>query len=350
METEKFEEDLNAGLNGVKGNVTNLETDSEITGRVFDLEPNYKEVFNPKGHEALEEGSKILEVGVESRTLNTRACPNELFRRRIEEIASDLKKYDTGLSEKLNGEYGRGDKQKSSLLRDNGSVEVRGEEAKIQVTPSPHKGGKWAGVQTVRATSMEPLEIFVGKKRNLATLFRKMSLSPSMESLILQLHNISAVKFGNFKLKSRITSPIYIDLCLNVSCPSLLSQISQTLTSYCCLQHLLHRTPNHHLCFGLPPSPNAYALLRNQRLRHLQIHRGHFIKNQTCLIIEDIITSGTSILETTTPLRTTGLVVCDSMVLIDRKQGGRENLEDITFYFFRCYLLLSHTLSLYLFP
>ncbi|XP_075645741.1 uridine 5'-monophosphate synthase-like [Castanea sativa] len=152
-----------------------------------------------------------------------------------------------------------------------------------------------------------------------------MSLSPSMESLILQLHNISAVKFGNFKLKSRITSPIYIDLCLNVSCPSLLSQISQTLTSYCCLRHLLHRTPNRHLCFGLPPSPNAYALLRNQRLRHLQIHRGHFIKNQTCLIIEDIITSGTSILETTTPLRTTVLVVCDSMVLIDRKQAKNYN-------------------------
>ena len=68
-------------------------------GRVFDLEPN-KEVFNPnndsihqthdsgeiikertwtsvtlhsrdKGHEAHEEGSKILEVGVESSTLNT---------------------------------------------------------------------------------------------------------------------------------------------------------------------------------------------------------------------------------------------------------------------------------------
>lgn len=76
-----------------------METDFEITGRVFDLEPN-KEVFNPnndsihqthdsgeiikeqmwtsvtlhswdKGHEAREEGSKILEVGVESSTLNT---------------------------------------------------------------------------------------------------------------------------------------------------------------------------------------------------------------------------------------------------------------------------------------
>ena len=46
MEIEESEEELNDGLNGVKGNVTNLETDFEIMGRASNLEPN-KEVFNP---------------------------------------------------------------------------------------------------------------------------------------------------------------------------------------------------------------------------------------------------------------------------------------------------------------
>ena len=62
-----------------------------------------------------------------------------------------------------------------------------------------------------------------------------------------------------------------------------------------------------------------------------KIIEGVFEAGDDCVIIEDLITSGTSIMETAQQLIDVGLKVKHAVVLLDRQQGGMDNLRQFSY-------------------
>ncbi len=153
--------------------------------------------------------------------------------------------------------------------------------------------------------------------------------------LILKLYDIEAVKFGQFKLVSGIISPIYLDLKTTISYPEILKEVAEIMW-----QKVAVLSPD--LVCGVPYTALPFAtaisiahnipmVMRRKEKKNYGISKnieGSYQAGQNVLIIEDLVTSGTSVFETILPLETEGLVVKDIVVLVDREQGGKKNLEE----------------------
>ncbi|MBT4289938.1 MAG: orotate phosphoribosyltransferase [Deltaproteobacteria bacterium] len=154
------------------------------------------------------------------------------------------------------------------------------------------------------------------------------------QKIIDALIEIEAIKFGKFKLKSGIISPIYIDLRIIVSYPQMLKNIAQGLMG-------LAESIEYDSIAGIPytalPIATAYSLESGKPMIYARKEKkeygtaqqieGIWKKGDTVLIIDDLITDGASKSETFEVFESAGLVVNDIVILIDREQGGKENIQ-----------------------
>lgn len=153
------------------------------------------------------------------------------------------------------------------------------------------------------------------------------------ELLITSLYKIGCIQFGEFLLKSGQTSSVYLNLRKIISYPDILTQVAEAMwdkmqgSNFDLVCGVPYTALPIATCFSL--EHNIPMIMRRKEKKEYgtkQSIEGEFQPGQICLVIEDVITTGGSILETTKDLEAAGLKILDVIALIDREQGGKAQL------------------------
>jgi uridine monophosphate synthetase len=149
------------------------------------------------------------------------------------------------------------------------------------------------------------------------------------DALVRALVAAGCVRFGTFRLKSGLESPVYLDLRRLVARPAALATVAMWMARAidgCSYDHLAA------LPYAALPIGTAMALHNGDSLIYPRRERkgygtdvaieGVFEQGDTVLVVDDVVTRGDAKLEALTTLRGAGLEVRDMVVLVDREEGA----------------------------
>ena len=154
-----------------------------------------------------------------------------------------------------------------------------------------------------------------------------------VQQLARDLIDSQCVRFGEFKLKSGLLSPIYLDLRRLITYPQILKRAAK---AYVALLRDLQFDRIAGLPYaGLPIStavsieadwPMIYPRKEAKEYGTKADIEGLFNPGETIAIIDDLATTGGAKVEAIQKLEGVGLKVKDIVVLIDRESGAKESL------------------------
>lgn len=160
------------------------------------------------------------------------------------------------------------------------------------------------------------------------------------------LFDLGGIAFGDFTIgRTTVNSPVYVNPRTLIANPEALRRVAGLIDRevQAGMSRLRNPIQPFDLIAGVPLGglhlATAYSLATNTPMIYVRppsssasgILNGHGIEGrhrpgQRVLLIDDLITSGGSVLQTCAALEAADLVVKDVVVLIDREQGGREQL------------------------
>lgn len=152
--------------------------------------------------------------------------------------------------------------------------------------------------------------------------------------LIKLLKECNAIQFGRCVLTSGAVSNYYIDIKKASTNPKILKKIAEAMVEY---------TEGYDILAGMElgavPLVTAlaletnipYVIIRKEKREHgtsKQIE-GTDVKGKKVLVIEDVTTSGGSVIKTIQILRENKAVVDEVLVVVDRESGAEEKLQNV---------------------
>jgi len=152
------------------------------------------------------------------------------------------------------------------------------------------------------------------------------------EKLIQLLKESGAIKFGKFVLSSGISSNYYIDIKQASTNPTILKEIAKEMSKF---------AENYDLVAGLElgavplivalslETGIPFVIVRKEEKMHgtRKMIEGESVENKKVLVVEDVTTTGTSVLKAINVLRKNGAILDKVVSVVDRESGAREKIE-----------------------
>ncbi len=156
------------------------------------------------------------------------------------------------------------------------------------------------------------------------------------------MYELGGIRFGRYTLgRSTVDSPVYVDPKRLIAVPAALRTAAALVRDAAELAQARrhHQAEPFELVAGVPLGglhlATAYSLSTDCPLIYVKPEPepdqyeivGRFLPGQHVLLLDDLITSGGSIIQTAQALRGEGLRVRDVIVLVDRDVGAARRLE-----------------------
>ena len=156
-----------------------------------------------------------------------------------------------------------------------------------------------------------------------------------MKQISLSLVRNNALKIGDYILHSGKKSPYYVDLRQSISNPIAMDWIGNSLARI--VVNEIGKTKVDKI-MGVPTAGVPFATIVSQKLAIPMLYyrkerkehgvrkkiEGDMERNDRIVMIDDLITTGQSVIDAAEAAREQGGIVSELVVLVDREQGGQD--------------------------